>query len=71
MPDDKGAPQCQGHEDYWGWTFARYMYDLSFYIIIITVLLNIVLGIIIDGFGELRQKKRGNGITNGLPMFHL
>lgn len=41
-------------EDY----YARMAFDLLFFIVIIIVLLNILFGIIIDTFGELRDKKR-------------
>lgn len=37
--------------------FFRALYDLCFYISIITVLLNIIFGIIIDTFAQLRDKK--------------
>ena len=41
-------------EDY----YARMFFDLLFFVVIIIVLLNILFGIIIDTFGELRDKKR-------------
>ena len=34
----------------------RFFFDLSFYLIIIVILLNIIFGIIIDTFAELREK---------------
>lgn len=37
--------------------FARFFYDLTFFLIIIIILLNIVFGIIIDTFAELRDQK--------------
>ena len=33
------------------------MFDLTFYVVILIILLNILFGIIIDTFGELRTKK--------------
>jgi len=36
----------------------RFFFDLTFFIIIIIILLNIVFGIILDTFGELRDKKK-------------
>ena len=41
--------------------FARFAYDLSFFIIIIIIWLNIIFGIIIDTFAELRDVKRMRG----------
>ena len=43
-------------EEFW-LVFARLIYDLSFFIIVITIGLNLVFGIILDTFGELRSKK--------------
>lgn len=40
--------------DYW----TRMIYDMFFYIVIIVIMLNIVFGIIIDTFGDLRDRKR-------------
>lgn len=37
---------------------ARQVYDISFFIIVIIILLNIIFGIIIDTFGELRDKRK-------------
>ena len=37
--------------------YQRFMFDFLFYILIGVVLLNIVFGIIIDTFGELRSQK--------------
>lgn len=41
--------------------FARFFYDLTFFLIIIIILLNIVFGIIIDTFAELRDQKTNRG----------
>eukprot|EP00347_Sterkiella_histriomuscorum_P015845 403355467 len=38
---------------YWG----RYAFDLTFYIMIIILLLNLIFGIIIDAFAEMRDKR--------------
>ena len=43
-------------------TFSkRVIYDLSFYIIINVIWLNIIFGIIIDTFAELRDEKKLKG----------
>ena len=39
-----------------GWAF-RAAYDLTFFLVVITILLNIIFGIIIDTFAQLRDKK--------------
>ena len=36
---------------------VRLIYDLSFFIIVTTIGLNIVFGIIVDSFGELREER--------------
>mmetsp|Transcript_10430 Transcript_10430/g.8960 ORF Transcript_10430/g.8960 Transcript_10430/m.8960 type:complete len:103 (+) Transcript_10430:1928-2236(+) len=36
---------------------ARWIYDLSYFFIVITILLNLIFGMIIDAFGELRDQK--------------
>ena len=36
------------------------LFDLSFFIIIVTVLLNLIFGMIIDAFGDLRDEKSSN-----------
>jgi len=46
-------PALFGRQNY----FPRLVFDLSFFIIVIIILLNIVFGIILDTFGELREKK--------------
>ena len=40
--------------------FFRVLYDLSFFIIIIILLLNLIFGMIIDAFGDLRDQKTRN-----------
>ena len=37
----------------------RVVYDMSFYILVTVIFMNIVFGIIVDTFGELRQKREG------------
>jgi len=37
---------------------VRVIYDLAFFVIVIIILLNIVFGIIIDTFADLREKKK-------------
>ncbi|EGR32545.1 hypothetical protein IMG5_078330 [Ichthyophthirius multifiliis] len=44
----------QGNDEY----ISRLFFDLSFFIFIIIILLNIIFGIIIDSFAELRDAKR-------------
>ena len=40
------------------WTFiARVVYELSFFLIVIIILLNLIFGMIIDAFGDLRDQK--------------
>ncbi|KAI6200598.1 Inositol 1,4,5-trisphosphate receptor [Aphelenchoides besseyi] len=41
-------------EPYFLW---RIMYDLSFYIVLIVIVLNLIFGVIIDTFGDLRTEK--------------
>jgi len=38
--------------------FSRFLYDLSFFIFVVIILLNIIFGIIIDTFAELRDNKK-------------
>lgn len=40
--------------------FWNTVYDLSFFILMITLLLNLIFGMIIDAFGELRDEKNEN-----------
>jgi len=40
--------------------FGRTIYDLSFFILCIILLLNLIFGMIIDSFGELRDEKNKN-----------
>ena len=40
---------------------ARFFYDLTFFILIIIIWLNIIFGIIIDTFAELRDEKTRKG----------
>lgn len=37
--------------------FGRLIFDLTFFVIIIVIMLNIVFGIIVDTFGELRDQR--------------
>ena len=41
----------------WQVAGLRLLYDISFFIIVTTIGLNIVFGIIVDGFSELRHEK--------------
>jgi hypothetical protein len=38
--------------------YLRIVFDLSFFLIVVIILLNIIFGIIIDTFAELRDNKR-------------
>jgi len=38
--------------------YLRFFFDLTFFLIVVIILLNIIFGIIIDTFAELRDKKR-------------
>ena len=38
--------------------YLRVVFDLSFFLIVVIILLNIIFGIIIDTFAELRDQKR-------------
>jgi len=40
--------------------FARAIFDMSFFIIMIILLLNLIFGMIIDAFGDLRDQKSSN-----------
>lgn len=40
---------------------GRFFFDLSFKIIVIIIMLNILFGIIIDTFGELRDARQHKG----------
>jgi len=44
--------------DFHEFTFKRFVFDTIFNLIILVVLVNIVSGIIIDKFGELREKDK-------------
>ncbi len=41
--------------------YSRFVYDLTFYLIINVIWLNIIFGIIIDAFAELRDAKNAKG----------
>lgn len=54
-----GIGDALGHigideDKYW----FRYFYDLSYFVFVIVCLLNIVFGIIIDTFADLRDKRK-------------
>ena len=43
------------------WAFiGKFVYELSFFIVIKVVLLNLIFGMIVDAFGDLRDQKREN-----------
>ena len=44
-------------EPYFGVVPLRALFDLSFFIIVTTLGLNIVIAILVDGFSELREKR--------------
>jgi len=41
----------------WKYLALRYVFDLSFFIIVIVIGLNVIFGIIVDTFSELRDEK--------------
>lgn len=41
-----------------GTFWARYFFDLSFFVVGIIILLNIIFGVILDAFAELRDKDK-------------
>lgn len=47
-------PLNSNANQYWG----RYFFDLTFFIVIIIVMLNIIFGIIIDAFAALRDQRK-------------
>lgn len=47
-------PTLDDEDHYW----ARYPFDLLFFIVVLIILLNIIFGIIIDTFAELRDAKK-------------
>ena len=53
-PDIIDASHKDPHETFLFW--FQSVYQLSFWFIVITVLLNVIFGIIIDSFGSLREK---------------
>jgi len=53
------GPQAYSH-DHIGLFIARVIFDLSFFIIMIILLLNLIFGMIIDAFGDLRDQKTSN-----------
>lgn len=46
-------------QEYWGSThyWERWIYDFVFYVLVLVIILNIIFGIIIDTFGDLRDKR--------------
>jgi len=53
------GPQAYSHDDI-GIFIARVIFDLSFFILMIILLLNLIFGMIIDAFGDLRDQKSSN-----------
>jgi len=49
---EAAAPTEEGDGAYW----LRFAFDVSFFLVVVAVLLNIILGIIIDAFAELRKE---------------
>jgi hypothetical protein len=54
MQNRKG---CENQNDSSEATAWRLLYDFSFFVVVITILLNVVFGIIIDSFSSLRERK--------------
>lgn len=50
-------PNPYDYSDYIG----RFFYDLTFYLLINVLWLNIIFGIIVDSFAELRDEKKEKG----------
>nr|CAD2169339.1 unnamed protein product [Meloidogyne enterolobii] len=48
------------HEPYFFW---RILYDMTFYIVLIIIVLNLIFGVIIDTFGDLRTEKNEKEFT--------
>jgi inositol 1,4,5-triphosphate receptor type 1 len=57
--DNLVAPNASQDQRYFS---QRVVYDLSYYIIINIIWMNIIFGIIIDTFAELRDEKKVRGI---------
>ncbi|CDW72551.1 inositol-triphosphate receptor [Stylonychia lemnae] len=51
---DSLSQLIKSEPDYWG----RWIYDLSFFLIIIVLLLNLILAIIIDAFADIRDDRK-------------
>ena len=43
-----------------GYFFGKVVFDLTFFVIMIVILLNLIFGMIIDAFGDLRDKRKEN-----------
>ena len=52
-------PDPYDYIDYYG----RFAYDLTFYLLINVLWLNIIFGIIVDSFAELRDAKKEKGLV--------
>ena len=53
---DAIQPSYYSRDDVWPF-IARVVFDISFFIIMITILLNLIFGMIIDAFGDLRDQR--------------
>lgn len=51
---DMLAQATKDDDDYW----VRMLFDLAYYIVVIIILMNIIFGIIIDTFAELRDRRK-------------
>lgn len=51
-------PDPQNYSEY----YSRFGYDLTFYLFINVLWLNIIFGIIVDSFAELRDEKKEKGM---------
>ena len=50
-------PPAEGHHSYTRYDAWRVAFDLSFFVLINTVAMNLVLGIIVDTFSQLRAER--------------
>lgn len=65
-----GELYLQGYESLFWHYMARYVFDMSFFIIVDVLILNIVAGIVIDSFAELRDASNQKGkIPFGKPLY--
>ena len=47
----------------------KFVVDMIFYVLINIMLMNVVFGIIVDGFADLRESGKAKGSSSYLPQF--